>query len=158
MLDTLFIILSFLLLIGGIVGCILPLLPGLPLAYGGLFLLHLTDKVDFSTPQLIGWLLVIIVLQILDYITPLLGSKYSGGSKFGNRGCVAGTILGLFFMPWGIIVGPFVGAVVGELLGGNDMQHAIHSGIGTLIGFVLCTLLKFVVCFYFLYHLVSALM
>ena len=51
MLDTLFIILSFLLLIGGIVGCILSLLPGLPLAYGGLFLLHLTDKVDFPLPN-----------------------------------------------------------------------------------------------------------
>lgn len=156
MLDTLFIILSFLLLIGGIVGCILPLLPGLPLAYGGLFLLHLTDKVDFSTPQLIGWLLVIIVLQILDYITPLLGSKYSGGSKFGNRGCVAGTILGLFFMPWGIIAGPFLGAVTGELLGGKEFHQAIRAGIGSLIGFVVGTLLKIIVCIYFLYQAIAA--
>ena len=158
MLDTLFIILSFLLLIGGIVGCILPLLPGLPLAYGGLFLLHLTDKVDFSTPQLIGWLLVIIVLQILDYITPLLGSKYSGGSKFGNRGCVAGTILGLFFMPWGIVLGPFLGAFFGELWGGNETRQALKSGIGALLGFFFGTVLKCVATGYFIWQFAQALL
>ena len=156
--DIFIISIAVLLLIAGIAGCVLPVIPGPPLAYASLLLLHFTDKASFSTPQLVGWLLLVILLQVLDYITPLLGSKYSGGTKYGNRGCIVGTILGLFFMPWGIIVGPFVGAVVGELLGGNDMQHAIHSGIGTLIGFVLCTLLKFVVCFYFLHHLVSALM
>ena len=148
--DTVLIILAFILLLGSIVGCILPILPSVPLAYGGLILLHLTDKIEFSTSELLIGALLVVSLQILDYLTPLLGSKYSGGTGYGNRGCMAGTLLGLFFMPWGIILGPFIGAVIGELLGGQDMKHAIRSGIGSLLGFLLGTLLKLVLCFYWL--------
>ena len=155
--DILLIVLAFLLLVAGIAGCVLPLLPGPPLAYAGMLLLHLTDKVHFTTPQLVIWLVVVIVLQVVDYITPLLGSKYSGGTSFGNRGCMAGTLLGLFFMPWGVIVGPFIGAVVGEMLGGQDLSHAIRAGIGTLLGFLVGTLLKVIVCFYFLVQGISVL-
>lgn len=156
MVDVLIYVLSFLLLVGGIVGCALPILPGPPLGYAGLLLLHFTGRADFSTAQLVSWLIVIVVLQVVDYITPLLGSKYSGGTDFGNRGCMAGTILGLFFMPWGIILGPFIGAIAGEMLGGSDLPHAIRAGIGSLIGFLLGTLLKVVVCFYFLVQGIEA--
>lgn len=97
MMDVLIYVFSFLLLVGGIAGCVLPVLPGLPLSYAGLLLLHFTDRAVFSTTQLVSWLIIVIVLQVVDYITPLLGSKYSGGTDFGNRGCMAGTILGLFF-------------------------------------------------------------
>lgn len=154
--DILLIVLAILLLIGGIAGCILPVLPGSPLAYAGLLLLHLTDRIHFSTTQLVVWLIVVIVLQVVDYITPLLGNKYSGGTSFGNRGCVAGTLLGLFFMPWGIVLGPFIGAVAGEMLGGSDLSHAIRAGIGTLFGFLVGTLLKVIVCFYFLVQGIAA--
>ena len=148
--DILIMVLAIILMVGGIAGCVLPILPGAPLAYAGLRLLHFTDLAHFSTAQLIVWLIVVVVLQVVDYITPLLGSKYSGGTSFGNRGCVAGTLLGLFFMPWGIILGPFLGAVAGEMMGGSDFPHAVRAGIGTLIGFLLGTLLKVIVCFYFL--------
>lgn len=150
MIDILIYISSFLLLVGGIIGCALPILPGAPLSYAGLLLLHFTDRVCFSTTQLIVWLVIVIVLQVVDYITPLLGSKYSGGTDFGNRGCMAGTILGLFFMPWGVVLGPFIGAVAGEFLGGRDLPHAIKAGIGSLLGFLFGTLMKVIVCFYFL--------
>ena len=155
--DILLIVFAFLLLVAGIAGCVLPLLPGPPLAYAGMLLLHLTDKVHFTTPHLVIRLVVVIVLLVVDYITPLLGSKYSGGTSFGNRGCMAGTLLGLFFMPWGVIVGPFIGAVVGEMLGGQDLSHAIRAGIGTLLGFLFGTLLKVIVCFYFLVQGISVL-
>lgn len=148
--DILIMVLAIILMVGGITGCVLPILPGAPLAYAGLLLLHFTGLAHFSTAQLIVWLIVVVVLQVVDYITPLLGSKYSGGTSFGNRGCVAGTLLGLFFMPWGIILGPFLGAVAGEMMGGSDFPHAVRAGIGTLIGFLLGTLLKVIVCFYFL--------
>ena len=147
--DILLIVFAFLLLVAGIAGCVLPMLPGVPLAYAGMLLLHLTDKIHFTTHQLIIWLIVVIVLQVVDYITPLLGSKYSGGTSFGNRGCIAGTLLGMFFMPWGVIFGPFIGAVAGEMLGGQDLSHAIRAGVGTLLGFLFGTLMKVVVCFYF---------
>ena len=148
--DILIMVLAIILMVGGIAGCVLPILPGAPLAYAGLLLLHFTGLAHFSTAQLIVWLIVVVVLQVVDYITPLLGSKYSGGTSFGNRGCVAGTLLGLFFMPWGVILGPFLGAVAGEMMGGSDFPHAVRAGIGTLIGFLLGTLLKVIVCFYFL--------
>ena len=148
--DILIMVLAIILMVGGIAGCVLPILPGAPLAYAGLLLLHFTGLAHFSTAQLIVWLIVVVVLQVVDYITPLLGSKYSGGTSFGNRGCVAGTLLGLFFMPWGIILGPFLGAVAGEMMGGSDFPQAVRAGIGTLIGFLLGTLLKVIVCFYFL--------
>lgn len=151
--DIALIVVSFLLVIGGLLGCVLPVLPGPPLAYVGLLLAHVTDKVEFSAVQLVSWLVLVIVLQVLDYVTPMLGSKYTGGSENGNRGCIAGTILGLFFMPWGIVVGPFAGAVLGELLGGKDMAHALKAGIGTFLGVVFGVLLKIVFCFYFLYEL-----
>ena len=148
--DILLIVFAFLLLMAGIAGSVLPVLPGPPMSYAGMLLLHLTDKIHFTTYQLVVWLIVVVVLQVVDYITPLLGSKYSGGTSFGNRGCMAGTLLGLFFMPWGVIVGPFIGAVVGEMMGGQDLSHAVRSGIGTLLGFLFGTLLKVIVCFYFL--------
>lgn len=154
--DILIYILSFLLLVGGIIGCALPILPGPPLGYAGLLLLQFTGRADFSTTQMVTWLIIVVVLQVIDYITPLLGSKYSGGTSFGNRGCIAGTILGLFFMPWGIIVGPFIGVVAGEMLGGSDLPRAIRSGIGSLIGFLLGTLWKVIACFYFLIQGVGA--
>lgn len=86
MLDIILIVISALCMIAGLAGCILPFLPGPPIAYVGLIILHFTDKVQYSTTQLIVWLLIVAVLQVLDYFTPMLGSKYSGGSKWGELG------------------------------------------------------------------------
>lgn len=152
MIDAILIILGVICLITGMLGCILPMLPGPPLAYAGLLLLHFTDKVQYTTAQLLVWLLIVVVVQILDYLTPLLGSKYSGGSKWGNWGCVIGTVIGLFFTPWGLIVGPFLGAVIGELLGDKELSQALKSGFGSLVGFLLGTVLKLTVCGYFIYQ------
>ncbi len=111
MLDILLMVISALCLLVGLVGCIVPMLPGPPVAYIGLLILHFTDKVEYTVSQLTVWLLLVVVLQVLDYFTPMLGSKYSGGSKWGNRGCIVGTLAGLLFLPWGILVGPFLGAL-----------------------------------------------
>lgn len=155
--DILLIILGILCLIIGLAGCFLPVVPGPPVAYAGLVLLHFTDKVQYSTAQLLVWLLVVVILQVLDYFVPMLGSKYSGGSRWGTRGCLVGTIVGLFFMPWGIILGPFLGAFIGELLGGRRTGQALKSGLGSLLGFLLGTVLKCIACGYFIYMFFSAL-
>ncbi|MDM8337089.1 DUF456 domain-containing protein [Mediterranea massiliensis] len=158
MADIILIILGILCLLVGLAGCILPALPGPPLSYAALLLLHFTDKVQFSTTQLVVWLIVVVVIQVLDYFVPMLGSKYTGGTRWGTRGCMAGTLVGLFFMPWGIILGPFLGAFIGELLGGSDKKLALKSGIGSLIGFLLGTVLKCAVCGYFIYLFFSELL
>ena len=144
--DILFIIIGILCLLTGLAGCFLPVIPGPPVAYAGLLLLHFTDKVQYSTTQL-----------VLDYFIPMLGSKYSGGTRWGTRGCLAGTIIGLFFMPWGIVLGPFLGAFIGELLGGKETRQALKSGMGSLFGFLFGTVLKCILCGYFAWEFVSAL-
>lgn len=78
--DILLIILGILCLLTGLAGCFLPIIPGPPVAYAGLLLLHFTDKAHFSTAELLIWLVIVIVMQVLDYFVPMLGSKYSGGS------------------------------------------------------------------------------
>ena len=78
MLDVILIIISALCMIAGLAGCVLPFLPGPPIAYLGLVFLHFTDKVHYTPTQLIIWLLIVAVVQVLDYFTPMLGSKYSG--------------------------------------------------------------------------------
>ena len=147
MADILLIILGFICLFIGLAGCILPALPGPPLAYGGMLLLT----------ELVVWLALVVVVQVLDYFVPLLGAKYSGGSRWGERGCLAGTIAGLFFMPWGIILGPFLGAVIGELIGGRETKDALRSGFGSLLGFLLGTFVKCALCGYFIWKFVGAL-
>ena len=157
MADILLIILGSLCLLIGLAGCILPALPGPPLAYAGMLLLHFTERTQFTTVELIVWLVLVIIVQILDYFVPLLGAKYSGGSRWGERGCLAGTLVGLFFMPWGIILGPFLGAVIGELLGGRETKDALRSGLGSLLGFLLGTFVKCALCGYFIWKFVGAL-
>ena len=157
MLDIILIILGSLCLIVGLLGCILPIIPGPPISYAGLLLLHITDKAQFSTSQLLIWLFLVVIVQVLDYFTPMIGSKYSGGSKWGNWGCVIGTVAGIFiFPPWGILFGPFAGAVIGELLGGKKSIDAFKAGIGAFIGFLLSVVVKMALCGYFVYCFIKA--
>ena len=156
--DIILIILGIVCLLLGMVGCFLPVLPGPPLSYLGLLLLHWTEQVHFSTTCLLIWLLLVIVVQILDYISPVLGTKYAGGSTGGNRGCMIGTVAGLFvFPPWGILIGPFVGAVIGELISGKQSVDAVQAGFGAFLGFLFSVVAKESLCGYFLYCFVDAL-
>ena len=107
--DIILIILGGICLLLGLCGCVLPALPGPPISYVGLILLHLTEKVQFSTTELLVWLVIVIVMQVLDNFIPMLGTKYSNGSKWGSWGAFIGSILGLFFLPWGLLAGPFLG-------------------------------------------------
>lgn len=138
-------------------GCIIPMLPGPPVAYIGIVLLHLTSQAEFTTTQLVAWLLLTVVVQLLDYFVPAWGTRYSGGSRSGARGCLIGTLAGLWFMPWGIILGPFIGAFVGELLAGRQGSEALRSGLGSLLGFLFGTVLKCMVCGYFIWQFFAAL-
>ena len=152
--DILLVILGVICLLVGLAGCFLPILPGPPVAYLALWLLHFTGYAEFTVTELVVWGLLVVLAQAMDYVTPMLGTKYSGGSKWGNWGCIMGTLVGLLFLPWGVILGPFLGAVIGELLGNKEFSQALKSGVGSLIGFILGTLLKFVVCGYFCYQFI----
>lgn len=147
--DILLIVLGAVCMLLGLLGCVLPALPGPPVSYVGLLLLHCTDRIQFSLMEMLVLLLLVIVAQVLDYFIPILGSKYSGGTRWGSWGAFVGSVVGLFFLPAGLFLGPFLGAVAGELLGAADLARALKSGIGALAGFLLGTVLKLSLCMYF---------
>ena len=140
----------------GIAGCLLPILPGPPLSYLGLIAIHLTSKIDFSSKFLISWGIIVIVVSILDYVIPIWGTKLFGGSKYGVWGSMVGLLAGLFIPPIGIIIGPFIGAVAGEMLAGNK-QNALKAGFGSFIGFIAGTVVKMLVSLIMLYYFIAAL-
>lgn len=143
--DYVLIVLGVVLIIGGILGCVLPVLPGPPLSYIGLLLLHFTQRYQFSTRFLIIWAIITTVVYVLDYVIPSWGTKKFGGSKRGIWGSMIGLVIGLFFFPpYGIIIGPFLGAIIGELTSGKDSGTALKSGFGAFIGFLAGTLLKLI--------------
>lgn len=153
-LDIILIVSGLICILAGIAGCLIPAIPGVPLNYAGIILLHFTSKVQFNTDFLLIWALVVVVVQILDYYVPIWGTKKFGGGKKGAWGSALGVIAGIFiFPPWGIIIFPFVGAVVGELFDNKESSVAIKAGFGAFLGFVAGTLMKLVVAlilsFYF---------
>ena len=154
--EIILIITAFTCIVVGIIGSVLPVLPGVPLSYAGILLLHFTEKVQFSIPFLILWLVLVILVQLLDYYVPIWGTRKFGGSKRGVWGCAIGMVVGLFFGPWGIVLGPFVGAIVGELSGGKQTQAAIKAGFGSFIGFLLGIVSKLVVGGFLLYYAIEA--
>jgi uncharacterized protein YqgC (DUF456 family) len=155
--DIFLIILSGVLLIAGLLGAVLPVLPGPPLSYIGLLVLHFTDRYHFSTSFLLWWLVIVIIVQVLDYLIPIWGTKKFGGSKAGVWGSTIGLVVGLFMGPAGIIIGPFAGAFVGELLASKGAKDALKAAFGSFVGFLLGTLSKLVVCGFLIYYYVHAL-
>ena len=155
--DIFLIILGAICLLVGILGCVLPVLPGVPLAYCGLLLLHATDKVQFSWQFLVIWAVVTIVVQVLDSVVPIWGTKKFGGSKMGVWGSTLGLIVGLFFGPWGIVLGPFLGAVVFELIDGKNTRLALKAGWGSFVGLMTGTILKLICCGLMTYYFIAEL-
>ncbi|MDR2473179.1 MAG: DUF456 domain-containing protein [Tannerella sp.] len=157
MLDILLIVLGAICLLLGFVGCLLPVMPGPPLAYAGLLSLHFTDKVQFSGWNLFWWLILVIITLIADYLLPVLGVKRFNGTKWGNIGCIVGLIAGaILFPPLGIIVGPFLGAFLGEaFIAKKNTSDALKAGCGAFLGFLLGTVMKLVVCSLFAFYFIK---
>ncbi len=155
--DILLYILGFLCIVLGLAGSVLPALPGPPLSYVGMLLIHFTDKVDFTVTQLVVWGVLIAVVQVLDFIIPSIGTKKFGGSKYGVWGCNIGVIVGMFAGPPGIVLGPFVGAIIGEMLKTHDFSISLKAGFGAFLGFLAGTLIKVVLVIYLLIVAISSL-
>lgn len=154
--DLFWIILGSILLIVGIVGCVLPVIPGPPISYISLLILQLKKEPPFSSKFLVIWALITIAVTVLDYIVPAYGTKKFGGTKKGIMGSIIGLIIGVFFFPpVGIIVGPFLGAFVGELIAGKDSNVAFKSAFGSFLGFVGGTLLKLVASLTMAYYFIT---
>ena len=135
--------LGALLLLVGFVGCVVPVLPGPVLGFLALLAL-LPTPVAPTAIQLAVAAGVLVLVMVLDYIVPALGAKTFKCSGWGVFGCLVGTLVGVFFFPWGLILGPFGGAFLGELVAGKNTAAAVRGGVGALLGFLATVALKFV--------------
>jgi len=134
--DYFLLIIAMLFMLTGIVGCLVPVLPGPPLSYLGLVIVHFTRFADVSQKLFIILGIIAVAVTVLDYIVPIWGTRHFGGSKYGARGATVGLVIGLFLGPAGIIIGPFLGAFVGELIFKDDVKYALKAGFGSLLGFM----------------------
>jgi|SRR5688500_5424032 len=153
--DTLWLIVGIILMLVGIVGCILPFLPGPPLCYAALLIQQLRSDDPFTGKFLWVWAGITVVVTVLDYVIPIYGTRKFGGTKYGIWGCIIGLIAGFWFGPLGIIVGPFVGAFIGEMMANSNSDYALKAAWGSFVGFLFGTLLKLIVCFIMAWYLIK---
>lgn len=149
-LILLFIGLTF--VFGGILGSFLPVLPGPSLSWLGIVTLYFTKAVPANYWILGITLLLTIFISILDYVIPSKGTKKFGGSTYGIWGTNIGLLVGILApIPFGFLIGPFIGALVGELLYDNkDHQRALKAATGSFVGLLASSFMKFVVCMMYL--------
>lgn len=143
--EIIIILIGVVLSIAGLVGCIIPALPGPPLNYLAILLIYFTDIVDFSTHFLIVYLLLNIAVVIFDYALPVYGAKFYGASKKGIWGSIIGLLFGMiFFPPFGMILGVLIGAVVGELSAGKNESEAFKAGFATFVASMIMIIAKLI--------------
>jgi uncharacterized protein YqgC (DUF456 family) len=143
--DLFLLILSAILIISGIIGSFMPIIPGPLTSWFGLFSLNLISTVEIDKTLLIITFIIALIIFVLDSLIPIYGSKYFGATKYGILGASIGLLIGIITpIPFGIIIGPILGALIGELLFNNDLKKSIKSSIGVLIGFLASTFIKFI--------------
>jgi len=167
--DYLLLALSVVCIIIGFLGCLLPVLPGPPLSYLALVLLHFTRFGDFTIKQFVILGILAVVVLLLDYIVPVWGTKKYGGSKAGVWGSTIGLIVGIIILPLlgitlgpfgliGILGGPFLGAYIGEKMTGQNSDKAFRAAWGSFIGFLAGTLMKLtvaiIITFYYIKEII----
>lgn len=156
--EILLISLSFIIVLSGAVGVILPLLPGVFLSWAGMVLFgYATGFAVISSRLLIVFFLLTLGTLILDALAPLLGAKKYQASSYGVIGSFLGIIFGvMIFGPIGIIIGPFAGVLFGELLFGREPEEAMRSAKGTVIGFLAGSAIKLSVIIAMLGYMIFA--
>jgi len=146
--DIALYVLAALLIVGGMAGAVLPTLPGIPMIFGGIWL---TAAVDHYRHLGMWWLLLIGALGavgvIVEFVASVLGARRVGASRLALWGASLGTLIGMFFGVPGLLLGPFIGALLGELASGNSVLRSAHVGIGTWLGLLFGTLAKLVISF-----------
>ena len=150
-------IIAVILGIVGLVGCILPVIPGPPISWVGMLLVWLTHPEGMTSGLLIAWLVITVIVTILDYVAPSWITTKTGGSKAAGRGSFVGLIVGLlFFPPWGMIAGSFIGALVAEVVvSGKEVTESVKPAFGSFLGFLLSTGLKLTASGVMLFYIIK---
>lgn len=141
-------VIAVIIALAGIVGCFLPVIPGPPLSWGALLLLYFFGNGEMSLKFLLIWLGITILVTILDYVVPAQFTRLTGGSKAAGRGSLVGLLLGLiFFPPWGMIAGAFLGALLAEVfINRSSVADSVKPALGSFAGFFFGTFIKLVAC------------
>lgn len=140
----------------GLLGTVLPVLPGTIVSYLGMLLIAFRPDSEISLTMLIIWGILSVAVIVMDYILPAFLSKRFGGTKAGSTGATIGTILGIFGGPIGIILGPFFGAVIGELMAEKlSFNEAIKVGVGSMLSFLVGTFFKFIAGGLMLFYIIK---
>lgn len=138
------IVLAFIFLVVGLGGTFIPMFPGLPIGWLGLFIAFFSPSCNLSIWTLVITLLLMVIVTVLDYVIPAKMVKKSGGTKSGERGAIIGSLSGIIFVnPVILIFGSFIGALIGELINDSkDIKKALKSAFSSFIGFLLGTGIK----------------
>jgi uncharacterized protein YqgC (DUF456 family) len=151
-LDLILLIIGLLLCLIGIIGSFLPIIPGPVTSWLGILLLNLTSVVEFNLNFVLITLTVAISVGILDYLIPVLGVKKLGGTRSGQIGTTLGLIIALIILgPIGLIIGPFGGALLGEISTKKSLQDCIKPAFGAFIGVIAGSVIKFLISLSFLF-------
>ncbi|GAB2586361.1 DUF456 family protein [Dyella jejuensis] len=143
--DIALYVLAIALILFGLIGTVLPALPGMPMIFGGIWLAAAVDGYRHIGST---WLIILGALAafgvMMDFVAASLGAKRVGASSLAVWGASIGTVAGLFFSLPGLVLGPFIGALLGELVSGKSVLRSTHVGIGTWLGLLLGALVKLV--------------
>ena len=151
--TTIIIIICIVLLLLGILGCFIPVIPGPPLAYAALLLVSIFTDYKFEDSFLVQWAGIVIAVTVADFWLQVYGVKKFGGTKKAINGTMIGLFVGILVpIPLGFIIGPFAGAFIGAYMyEKDDMFKVLKIASGALIGFIGGLVLKLVVCVYLIY-------
>jgi uncharacterized protein YqgC (DUF456 family) len=135
-------------LAAGLVGLVLPVLPAAPLLYGGVLLVAWAGRFErLGWPKLVATGLVAAAIWAVDFLASALGARASGASRWAVVGATLGLLVGLFLGPFGIILGPAVGAAALEYFKDPDFERALKAGTATLVGFLVGSVVKVALAF-----------
>ncbi|MDR2702542.1 MAG: DUF456 domain-containing protein [Spirochaetaceae bacterium] len=161
--NIVLVVFAFLFLIAGLLGSVVPVIPGPPLSYLGLLLLQWSGFGGFSIVFLAAWGVITAAITIMDNFLPAWLTKRFGGSRKAVIGSVLGLILGMiFFAPYGIIIGSFLGALAGELLNNKIANNnagfgkALKVAFGAFLAFIVGTGAKLFIGISLLYYAIKA--
>ncbi|MCF0167860.1 MAG: DUF456 domain-containing protein [Bacteroidales bacterium] len=148
-------IIAIILGIVGLVGCLLPVLPGPPVSFAALFMLYFLGNGEMSLRFLLIWAAITVAVTILDYIVPSYFTRLTGGSKIAGRGSLAGMIAGVvFFPPWGMLAGAFLGALLAEaVFNRTEISKSVKPALGSFLGFLCGTFIKLVSSGFMMYYI-----
>ena len=172
--EIILVVLAFLFLLAGLLGSVVPAIPGPPLSYAGLLLLQWSGRGGFSVTFLLVWAAITVAVTVMDNFLPALMTKRFGGSRLAVIGSVLGLVVGtIFFAPVGLIAGPFLGALAGELINNRVKRNKVENSetdtavvahnnnalkvaLGAFLAFILGTGAKLIVGSMMIYYAVKA--